>query len=181
MTENYGSKMRFKREELGLTQAQVAERAGISDQYYGQIERGVHSPSLDLTTKIAQSLETSIHWILNDRAEVLEDRVTKETERLQAVFKNAPVNKRQALDGLIVQAARLKVLLDDNWRDIAENGEYELFSQSDKQRPYERKRPIVDAYDKRDKNYQEIMKQLTELLPAETHEKNNRRNMLRGG
>lgn len=31
--------------------------------------------------------------------------------------------------------------------------------------PYDRKRPIVENYDNRDKTYQSIVKQLTELLP----------------
>lgn len=62
-------------------------------------------------------------------------------------------------------SVRLRILLDDNWKDILENGEYEKFSQSENQVPYDRKRPIVENYDNRDKTYQSIIKQLTELLP----------------
>lgn len=179
-----GSRMKQKRKELGLTQKDVAKVADISDRYYGQIERGECSPSLEVTDKIAKALETSFNWIVNDRAEVMEFRVNEEIDRLKEVLKDIPDDKMQTIDGLITQAARLRILLDDNWKDIAENGEYELFSQSKNQTPYERKRPIVETYDNRDRTYKEIMNQLNEMIPAEDKDQQNKkskaRNMLLG-
>ncbi|PGT50190.1 hypothetical protein COD86_30945, partial [Bacillus cereus] len=58
--------------------------------------------------------------------------VNKEKKRLQRLFKDIPPNKLKVVEGLIIQAARLRVLLDEMWVDISENGDYELFSQSDK-------------------------------------------------
>ncbi|WP_408004864.1 hypothetical protein [Radiobacillus kanasensis] len=95
----------------------------------------------------------------------MENRVETEVKRLKALFKNIPKNQLDIAEGLITQAARLRILLDDNWKDILENGEYEKFSQSENQVPYDRKRPIVENYDNRDKTYQTIVKQLTDLLP----------------
>ena len=43
----------------------------------------------------------------------------------------------KVVEGLIIQAARLRVLLNEMWMDISENGDYEMFSQSDKTEPYE--------------------------------------------
>ncbi|WP_461181831.1 hypothetical protein [Virgibacillus kimchii] len=94
-----------------------------------------------------------------------ENRVAAEVKRLKKLFKNIPKNELDVAEGLITQAARLRVLLDDNWKDILENGEYEKFAQSENQVPYDRKRPIVENYDNRDKTYQSIIKQLTDLLP----------------
>ena len=95
----------------------------------------------------------------------MEKRVTEEEDRLQQIFNKIPRDKLSLVEGLITQAARLRVLLDDNWKDIIENGEYEKFKQSENQMPYDRKRPIVENYDNRDKTYQAIIKQLTDLLP----------------
>lgn len=179
-----GSRMKQKRKELGLTQKDIAKKADISDRYYGQIERGECSPSLEVTDKIAKALDTSFNWIINDRAEVMEFRVNEEIDRLKEVLKDIPNDKMRTIDGLITQAARLRVLLDDNWKDIAENGEYEMFSQSKNQTPYERKRPIVETYDNRDRTYKEIMNQLNEMIPAEEsshqNKKSKARNMLLG-
>lgn len=180
-----GSRMKEKRLELGITQKSVAEKSDISYGYYGQIERGECSPSLETTSKIAKTLDTSFNWLVNDRAEAMEYRVGEEIKRLKDVLSGVPDTQMETIDGLITQAARLRVLLDDNWKDIAENGEYEMFSQSDKQKPYERKRPIVETYDNRDRTYKEVMKQLYDLIPAESQDKNESkksfaRNMLLG-
>ncbi|WP_306418988.1 hypothetical protein [Paucisalibacillus globulus] len=95
----------------------------------------------------------------------MENRVESEAKRLKNLFKNIPKTQLDVAEGLITQAARLRILLDDNWKDILENGEYEKFSQSENQVPYDRKRPIVENYDNRDKTYQSIIKQLNDLLP----------------
>lgn len=66
---------------------------------------------------------------------------------------------------MIIQAARLRVLLDEMWIDITENGDYSLFSQSEKQEPYERERPVAKLYNSRNDSYQRIIKQLADLVP----------------
>jgi hypothetical protein len=52
-------------------------------------------------------------------------------------------------------------------RDIIENGCVEMFSQTDKAEPYERERPVARLYNTMNKNYQSIIKQLSDLLPKE--------------
>jgi len=93
--------------------------------------------------------------------------VQKERKRLGKIFENIEENKLKVVVGLITQAARLKVLLDEHWIDITEGGDYELFSQSDKLEPYERERPVSKQYNTRDQAYQRVIKQLVELLPEE--------------
>lgn len=96
--------------------------------------------------------------------------VKKEKNRLMRLFKNIPENKEKAVQGLIIQAARLRVLLDEMWEDISENGDYEMFSQSEKQEPYERERPVAKLYNSRDVSYQRVIKQLTDLIQESTEE-----------
>lgn len=94
-----------------------------------------------------------------------ETRVKKENTRLRRVFKDLPSQELVVCEGLIMQAARLRVLLDDAWADIRENGDVEMFTQSADAPPYERKRPVADLYNQRDKNYQSVIRQLTDRLP----------------
>lgn len=96
--------------------------------------------------------------------------VKKEVARLNKLFKKLPQNKFKLAQGLIQQAARLRVRLDRLWVDIVETGETELFSQSDKTEPYERERPSARLFTATDKNYQSVMKQLFDLLPPEETE-----------
>lgn len=101
---------------------------------------------------------------------LLEERerlVKKEKARLQKLYRNIPENQKRLTEGLIVQAARLRVLLDEMWIDITENGDYDLFSQSEKQEPYERERPVAKMYNSRNDSYCRIIKQLSDILPDE--------------
>ena len=89
----------------------------------------------------------------------------KEYKRLVRIYSRLPKNKLAVADGLIRQAARLRARLDMLWQDLQENGETEMFSQSDKAEPYERERPASRTYTATNKSYQAIIKQLTDLCP----------------
>lgn len=173
-----GSRMKKKRLELGLTQADISMKCDISSRYYGTIENGKNSPSLDKLERISKVLGVSLHFLLNDRMDDMESRVADEKKRLENIFDKIPRDKLNIVEGLITQAARLRILLDDNWKDIIENGEYEKFKQSENQIAYDRKRPIVENYDNRDKTYQSIIKQLTDLLPQ--NERTDKKSKLLG-
>lgn len=168
--QKVGNQLKALREEIGFTQEELSKKANISRNYLIAIERGRHSPSVEILDKLAVELNTSLLYLLNDRVEDMESRVLIEQERLKKLFSDIPKNQLEIAEGLVTQAARLRILLDDNWRDILENGEYEKFSQSENQKPYDRKRPIVENYDNRDKTYKDIIKQLNDLLPRQNLE-----------
>ncbi|MCE4953485.1 hypothetical protein KJC28_01060 [Staphylococcus haemolyticus] len=96
-----------------------------------------------------------------------EARVKKEKQRLDKIFKSIPDDKKRVAQGLIVQAARMRILLDDAWSDIQEKGDYELFTQSESTPAYERERPIAKLFNSRDAAYQKIIMQLSKLLPED--------------
>ena len=54
-----GEAARTAREGLGLTQAQVAQKAGMSAQVYGRIERGGMMPSVPALRRLAAALGVS--------------------------------------------------------------------------------------------------------------------------
>ncbi|PNZ60934.1 hypothetical protein CD110_03960 [Staphylococcus casei] len=97
-------------------------------------------------------------------------QVVKERKRLLALYKDIPKDRLQVAEGLIIQAARLRIMLDYMWEDLQQNGEYDLFQQSDKAPPYERERPVARLYTTRDQSYQRIIKQLSDLLPKKDDE-----------
>lgn len=88
-----------------------------------------------------------------------------EAARLRRLYKDLPKNRKAVAEGLIIQAARLRVRLNALNEDIEANGMTEKFSQSEKTEPYERERPAAALFIKLDKNYLAIIKQLTEMLP----------------
>jgi len=50
-------KLRARREELGLTQEQVAQRAGTTPDYYSRLERGLHRVRPQTLARLAQALQ----------------------------------------------------------------------------------------------------------------------------
>lgn len=51
--EFFGNRLKERRQELGLTQGQFAERTGSTAAYVSQIERGQANPTLDVMAKFA--------------------------------------------------------------------------------------------------------------------------------
>ena len=96
-----------------------------------------------------------------------DERIKKEVRRLNRIYKNIDKDNKAIIDGLIQRAAYMRVTLEDWEEDIIENGVTEMFTQSEKTEPYERERPVARLYNTMNKNYQSLIKQLSDLVPKE--------------
>ncbi len=94
-----------------------------------------------------------------------DERIKKEEQRLKRIYKNIDKDNKAIIDGLIKRAAYMRVTLEDWEKDIMEKGITEMFTQSEKTEPYERERPVARLYNTMNKNYQSIIKQLSDLIP----------------
>jgi transcriptional regulator with XRE-family HTH domain len=56
--------LRSVREEKGLTQEDLAFKAGVSTAYYSHLERGVYSPTMFVIWRIAQALGLSMEQFM---------------------------------------------------------------------------------------------------------------------
>ena len=92
-------------------------------------------------------------------------RILKEESRLRKIYNDLKIDNKAIIDGLIQRAAYMRITLEDYEKDLDENGYVEMFSQSEKTEPYERERPVARLYNTMNKNYQSIIKQLSDLLP----------------
>lgn len=93
------------------------------------------------------------------------ERVKKEINRLKRMYKDLPKDTLAIVQGLIVEAADLRIRLEDIREDLDLNGYDEMFSQSPDQEPYERERPQARRYIAMNKSYQSITKQLGDYIP----------------
>jgi transcriptional regulator with XRE-family HTH domain len=75
-----GEVIRQQRELSRLSMRQFAERAGISNPYLSQIERGLREPSERVVDAIARSLETSAD-ALYEQAGLQPDREGRDDDR----------------------------------------------------------------------------------------------------
>lgn len=59
-----GGRLRARRKEVGLTQQEVAQLAGISVGFVSEIEKGNRNPSGRVLLRLAGALRTTTDWIL---------------------------------------------------------------------------------------------------------------------
>ncbi len=69
--QDIGSFIRTQREAAQVSVRQLAEKAGVSNPYLSQIERGLRKPSADVLNQIAKALRVSAE-VLYIRAGILE-------------------------------------------------------------------------------------------------------------
>src|SRR5690348_9692698 len=69
--QDIGSFIRTQREAAQVSVRQLAEKAGVSNPYLSQIERGLRRPSADVLSQIAKALRVSAE-VLYIRAGILE-------------------------------------------------------------------------------------------------------------
>lgn len=96
-----------------------------------------------------------------------QERIKKEEDRLQKIYKDLDEKKKSVVQGLIQRVAHMRITLEDFAADLDSKGYIEWFSQG-QQEPYERKRPTADLYNTMNTAYQKAIKQLTDLLPKES-------------
>lgn len=104
-------------------------------------------------------------YVASKRELAVDERIKKEVLRLKRIYKNIDKDNKAIIDGLIQRAAYMRITLEDWELDIMENGCTEMFTQSLNTPPYERERPVARLYNTMNKNYQSIIKQLSDLVP----------------
>ena len=56
----FGMRMKELRAARNLSQEQLADKSGISPKYMSRIEMGLHFPSFDIITKLANALQVEV-------------------------------------------------------------------------------------------------------------------------
>jgi len=65
-TIQFARSLREHRERIGLSQEELADRAGLHRTFISQVERGLKSPSLNSLAAIAAALGLKLHKLLKD-------------------------------------------------------------------------------------------------------------------
>jgi len=94
-----------------------------------------------------------------------EDKIKKEINRIKKLYKDFNKDKARVLEGLIKEAAFMKVELEELRNDLLITGLTELFVQGEQ--CFNRERPESKLYTSFIQRYSQVMKQLIEMLPAE--------------
>jgi transcriptional regulator with XRE-family HTH domain len=90
--QDIGTFIRTQREAAQVSVRQLAEKAGVSNPYLSQIERGLRKPSADVLNQIAKALRVSAE-VLYIRAGILEP--TENNEVRDVIITDSAITERQ--------------------------------------------------------------------------------------
>lgn len=79
-----GNKLLTIRKRMGMTQAEVAEAAGLSDRTYADIERGTVNMRIETVLRICKVLHITPDEVLTEENTCLISRQTELWERLNS-------------------------------------------------------------------------------------------------
>lgn len=66
ISKNIGERIQKCRIKAGLTQRQLSDMTGISQNHISRLERGIHIPHFNIIAKIAKALDVSIDVFCED-------------------------------------------------------------------------------------------------------------------
>jgi transcriptional regulator with XRE-family HTH domain len=87
-----GSFIKAQREAAQVSVRQLAEKAGVSNPYLSQIERGLRKPSAEVLNQIAKALRVSAE-VLYVQAGILEPSASSEVR--DAIITDTAITERQ--------------------------------------------------------------------------------------
>jgi transcriptional regulator with XRE-family HTH domain len=91
-----GEKIRQKRLSTGLTQDALSERLGLSESFFGHIERGSKYLSVESLVKIANYLDLSLDYLLLESKPNPSIDTRLQTE-LDNIFRNKSPEQKELL------------------------------------------------------------------------------------
>jgi len=107
ITANALKRLRQRREELGLSQAQVAGAVGVNPSYVGLLERGERVPSLDILLGLCEAVRLAPAELFAD-ANPKPIKDDPELAQIRSLFTHWPVDHKQAAVRVLRELDKLR-------------------------------------------------------------------------
>lgn len=101
-------RIRARRQQLGITQEDLAETVGTSQRQISKYENGHNDPTADVLAALARALDTSTDWLLGltsnpERPLRGESDLNDEERELILIYRSKPPSRRRQ----VVEIARV--------------------------------------------------------------------------
>lgn len=93
-----------------------------------------------------------------------EKQIKKEIRKLRRLFKTLPNDKRKAAEGLVNEAAFMRVTLEETRYIVDQEGPLEWFEQGSQR--FKREHPATKVYNTMVNRYSAVCKQLFDMVPV---------------
>ena len=87
-----GNRLKEERKKLKLTQAEIAEKCGVSGRMWGDYERGISQPKTELFFQFEKAgidVQYVMHGRRDSSAQMPSEKLSKEEQELLALFRQA--------------------------------------------------------------------------------------------
>lgn len=137
-----GTRIKQRREELGISQHQLAEKLGITKGAVGNYETEVSSPKEDVLLKLFDILNVSPNYLFQDSFTSEKRIPTPQESNIIDLYLNLTDNSKQFIDSAIIYANKFDTLIQYN--NEKESDEFK----------------VIQAY----KNYPEMQQAVNRIL-----------------
>ncbi len=103
-----GRRIRQLRNDISLSQEQLALKAGIAPSFLGEIERNMKKPSIDSIEKIATALEINLSELFNYNIDTLASSDNFYLDKILIEVRNCSSAEQEALYRLLKQVIAFK-------------------------------------------------------------------------
>ncbi|MGI9569453.1 MAG: helix-turn-helix domain-containing protein [Desulfobulbia bacterium] len=100
--EGFSDRLRKRAEELGISNAEAARRAGLDERRYAHYISGRSETDLTTLVKIAEALGTAPNWLLG--VEELSDRDPEKAALVQRFAHAAELMPNRDVETCVIQA-----------------------------------------------------------------------------
>lgn len=114
-------------------------------------------------------VNTNVKLRENTQKIVREKEIKAEVARIKKMYKELSKEKIKVVEGLINEAAFMKITLEGIRQELLEEGTTQWFQQGSQK--FKRQHPSVDIYTTMISKYSTVMNQLLNLLPEEEKKK----------
>ena len=99
-TSDFGNRLKEERKKLGYTQAQAAEKCGVSGRMWGDYERGISQPKAEVLfqfEKIGIDIDYVMHGRRGETVSGPSEKLSREEQELLALFREAAAADREMI------------------------------------------------------------------------------------
>ena len=98
---SFGEQLRRRREELGISRAELADRLGVSRSAVGNYETGVSAPKEEILLQLFDALQVDPNYLYQDSFHTTGFSCTREEQRLLEKLRRLSLTGRQTVHTLV--------------------------------------------------------------------------------
>ncbi len=101
-----GQRIRLRRQELGYSQEQAAEKAGLHPTYIGQLERGEKNATIESVAKICLALEYPMEELFSKVIPIASSG--QHAQKCFDLITNRPLHEQEKICSLVEEIINFK-------------------------------------------------------------------------